>query len=206
MRLYFYIFLTGLIAASLIMFAIAVAWRVLPQHRDRAEPYLRNLAWAGLVVTLCMVIFVTHFPMPDDFGAYCEAHWRARPNLDPLFSWHELIWHVERRSEIDLIRIITSGTAVQFGLNLFMLAPCAFFLRAGWRHGIWTALAIGFGTSLAIETSQLTGIFGIMPCAYRTFATEDLWANTLSAVMGWFAFHHIVSPLLKREDKEDTAS
>ena len=206
MKLYFYIFVAWVFAASLIMLAIAGAWRALPQYRDRAEPYLRKLAWAGLIVTLCVVIFVTHFPMPDDFGAYCEAHWRARRNMDFLHTWHELNWHIERRGEIDLIRIITSGTAVQFGLNLFMLAPCAFFLRAGWRHGLWTALAIGLGTSLAIETSQLTGIFGIMPCAYRTFATEDLWANTLSAVMGWVAFHHIVSPLLKREDKEEAVS
>lgn len=202
MKLYFYIFLAGLIAACLVVFAVSFAWRAFPQHRERAEPILRKLAWAGLAVTLAMVMFVTHFPMPDNFDAYCQAHWRAKPNMDPLHTWNALSELAGRRSDISFFRIATSGLAVQFGLNLFMLAPVAFFLRAGWKHGFLTALAIGFATSLIIETSQLTGIFGLMPCAYRTFAAEDLWANTLSAVAGWFAMHHIISPLLKRGDKD----
>ena len=201
LRLYFYIFLIGLFAAAIIMLAAAIAYRRYPQHRDKAEPLLRKFAWGGLIVTMGMVIFVTNFPIPSDFEAYCALTGRARPNLNTFHTWVAFTMWFENEDNISFYRIVTSGFTIQFVLNLFMLAPPAFFLRAGWRHGVWTALVIGFATSLAIETTQLTGVWGLMPCPYRTFATEDLWANTLSALMGWFALHHIVSPFLKREDE-----
>lgn len=48
-------------------------------------------------------------------------------------------------------------------------------------------LFAAFGTSLAIELTQLTGIWGYYDCAIRTFDAEDIFNNTLGAVLGWGA-------------------
>ena len=60
-----------------------------------------------------------------------------------------------------------------------MVANVAFFVPLGfiagrllrWRFAM--TLAAGFGTSLLIETAQLTGLFGLYPYAYRMFDVLD---------------------------------
>src|SRR5699024_783337 len=53
-------------------------------------------------------------------------------------------------------------------------------------------VAAGFGVSLAIELTQLTGNWFTYPCAYRLFDTDDLIANTVGAAIGVVA-----APLLR---------
>lgn len=72
-----------------------------------------------------------------------------------------------------------------------MVANVAFFVPLGfiagrmlrWRFA--PTLALGFGTSLLIETAQLTGLFGLYPYAYRMFDVLDLLCNTTGAAVGW---------------------
>ena len=74
-----------------------------------------------------------------------------------------------------------------------MVANVAFFVPLGfiagrllrWRFAM--TLAAGFGTSLLIETAQLTGLFGLYPYAYRMFDVLDLFCNTAGAAVGWGA-------------------
>jgi hypothetical protein len=51
-------------------------------------------------------------------------------------------------------------------------------------RGILVALVAGFGLSLLVETTQITGVWGLYPCAYRFFDVGDLMTNTLGAVVG----------------------
>lgn len=60
------------------------------------------------------------------------------------------------------------------------------------------ALLIGFGTSLAIELTQVTAVWGLFPCNYRLFDVDDLLANTLGAVIGFMA-----APVLRHLPGQD---
>jgi uncharacterized RDD family membrane protein YckC len=75
--------------------------------------------------------------------------------------------------------------------NVALLVPLGVFLRRWWRRGFWTTTLVGLGLSLAFELTQLTGIWGLYPCPYRTFDVDDLMANTLGAALGW-----IIAPLI----------
>jgi glycopeptide antibiotics resistance protein len=57
------------------------------------------------------------------------------------------------------------------------------------RHSIQmrTAVLMGFGLSLSIELTQLTGVWGLYACAYRKFDADDLILNTLGAAIGFAA-------------------
>lgn len=80
--------------------------------------------------------------------------------------------------------LLHNPAVIQVALNVLLFVPLGFFLRALWGRGIITTTAVGFGLTLLIETTQLTGVWGIYPCSYRLFDVDDLLANTAGAVLG----------------------
>ena len=77
-----------------------------------------------------------------------------------------------------------SYAAFQAIFNVVLFIPLGFFVRALLRRGVIVAGLIGFAVSLAIEMTQLTGIWGYFHCAYRVFDVDDLILNTFGAVVG----------------------
>jgi hypothetical protein len=57
-------------------------------------------------------------------------------------------------------------------------------LRLRYRRGPLWSVGVGLSVSLLIETTQLTGIWGLYDCAYRYFDVDDLLLNTSGAVLG----------------------
>ena len=60
------------------------------------------------------------------------------------------------------------------------------FVRHLLNRGFLATVAIGAGVSFLIELTQLTGDWGLYPCAYRYFSTADLITNTIGAGIGAF--------------------
>jgi glycopeptide antibiotics resistance protein len=88
------------------------------------------------------------------------------------------------RAEIGTRALLTNAVFLQVALNVALFVPLGFFVRAIIGRGVVVAGAIGFLTSLLIETTQLTGIWGLYACAYRVFDVDDLLINTAGAVLG----------------------
>lgn len=88
------------------------------------------------------------------------------------------------RAEIGTRALLTDAVFLQVALNVVLFVPLGFFVRAIAGRGVVVAGAIGFLASLLIETTQLTGLWGLYPCAYRVFDVDDLIVNTAGAVLG----------------------
>ena len=73
---------------------------------------------------------------------------------------------------------------LQLLLNILLFVPWGVFWRRFLHRGILTATLSGFAMSVVIESAQLTGLFGIYPCAYRTFDGADIVLNTTGALVG----------------------
>ncbi|MGX6508470.1 VanZ family protein [Rhodococcus sp. SJ-2] len=73
---------------------------------------------------------------------------------------------------------------MQLALNVLLFVPLGFFLRTLGGRGMVTAGAVGLGLSAFIEFTQLTGVWGLYPCAYRVFDVDDLLTNTVGAIAG----------------------
>ncbi len=71
-------------------------------------------------------------------------------------------------------------------LNVLLFVPLGMFVRYLLRRGFLATVAIGAAVSLLIELTQLTGDWGLYPCAYRFFSTSDLITNTVGAGIGAF--------------------
>lgn len=73
---------------------------------------------------------------------------------------------------------------LQAAFNVLLFIPLGFFLRTLAGRGVLVATGIGFGISLLIELTQATGVWGLLPCAYRVFDVDDLLLNTFGAALG----------------------
>ena len=119
------------------------------------------------------------------------------------------------KPQLDFWRFVTdirSGGAkaiFQLAANVVLFVPLGFAISRGFSWGPVRTVLAGFGTSLLVETTQLTGIWGIYEYAYRTFDVDDLLTNTLGTLIGWAiaaAFARLVPHRVEAEALEPTSS
>ena len=134
----------------------------------------------------------TLLPLPDPDDLVCRA-----ALLRPLHFVGDLrdTWN---GSLLDLLR---DPVFLQVALNVALFVPMGVLLRARYRRGVAWAFGLGFSVSLLIETTQLTGIWGLYDCAYRFFDVDDLLFNTSGAVLGSL----LAIPLAQRLPADDDA-
>ena len=117
----------------------------------------------------------TLLPLPDPADIAC------RPALtDPL----QFVDDIRANGTGSVADLLRNPAFLQVVLNVVLFVPLGALLRWRAHRGVVVAAGFGLATSLAIETTQVTGIWGIYECAYRYFDVDDLIANTLGAVAG----------------------
>lgn len=160
-------------ALSFLLFVPFVA----VQYRRRGRLTLGQLAiWAGFLVYAIALWTYTLLPLPtsaDDL--VCVS-----AQLHPL----QFLTDIHEYPAATPGQLARNPALMQVALNIALFAPLGFFLRLIWRRGVIVSTAVGFAISLLIELTQLTGVWGLYPCAYRLFDVDDLIANTLGALIG----------------------
>lgn len=135
----------------------------------------RTLLWAAALIYFWAIWSCTLLPLPDSTsGLQC-----AGTNTDPLQFVDTLRVAVRRPGDP-----LTDPGVLQLALNVLLFIPLGFLVRVLGGRGIPTAVLAGLGTSLLIEFTQLTGVWGIYDCAYRVFDVDDLITNTVGALCG----------------------
>lgn len=86
--------------------------------------------------------------------------------------------------------------------NLLILFPLGVYMRyfRGKQMTFMKMLGLGFLTSLFFELTQLSGLYGIYHCPYRTFNVDDLILNTLGAGLGYLVAPIILALIPKKEN------
>lgn len=158
------------LSVALFMPFLAASFRV----RGRVT-LSRAVLWVALLIAFLALWSYTILPAPlptDDYRC-------TTPNLDILYDLK------------DIVRIQAAGSslianaALQVALlNVLFFIPIGFLVRVMFGWGILRAIAIGLLLSLAVELTQLTGLWGIYPCSYRLFSVADLLHNTVGAAVG----------------------
>ena len=93
---------------------------------------------------------------------------------------------------------------LQMFFNVLLLFPFGVYLRYYFRRPWYQVIILSFLYSLFFELTQLSGLYGIYPHAYRYFEVDDLICNTLGGFLG-FLFTPLFSfmlPSRKRLDQE----
>lgn len=161
--------LGGVVAVLAFVPFVAVSYR-----RRGDLTTVRALLWAGAAVYFWAIWTYTLVPLPDSDAYRC-----AGVNLRPFEFVDEI-----RAAVAVSGRYLTDPVVLQVALNVLLFVPLGFFLRVLGGRGILVAGLVGLGISGIIETTQLTGVWGLFPCAYRVFDVDDLLANTSGALLG----------------------
>lgn len=132
-----------------------------------------------LCVTLTF-LFLTQHPFPAPGSLSCPIP-SAAPQLRPL-RFVETIWRLGQSGAAPL-DYLTNRTLAASAMNFLLCAAIGLTLA---RHvSTWAGIALFSATlTVTVELTQLTGIWGIYPCAYRQFNVDDLLLNMLGVLAG----------------------
>ena len=173
------------IYAAVAIFPLIAAGAALPyvavQYRRHGSLGPGQLILVGLFgLYLVLLAFAVVLPLRPVSPDFCAA-FGVDPRLDPF----HVFTHVsETRQSGGLSAVIRDPDVQDLPLNVLLFIPLGMFVRHLLRRGFLATVAIGAGVSLAIELTQLTGDWGLYPCAYRYFSTADLVTNTIGAGIG----------------------
>ena len=137
-------------------------------------------------VTLFVILFfvvLTQHPFPDPTTLVCPVP-KARPNLIP-FHFAEA-WAWAWRKSHTWTEFLREAPVLSVAMNLLLCGLIGIMLRIHHTR-LRTAAVMGLTLSLAIELTQLTGLWGLYPCAFRKFDIDDLLLNTLGVALGFVA-------------------
>jgi glycopeptide antibiotics resistance protein len=117
----------------------------------------------------------TLLPFPIDNTFACRAR-----QLEVLGSFRPVF----EQGLLGPAQLLHNVAFMQLALNVLLFVPLGFFVRLVLHRGIIVTTILGFAISLAIETTQLTGVWHLYHCAYRVFDVDDLLVNTAGAFVG----------------------
>lgn len=143
-------------------------------RRRGTVTFWRSVGWAALLVSSIAIITYTTLPAPETLDYSCRG-----TQLDPLGDVRAIL-----AEQADGGSILANAALQVVVFNVVFFMPLGFLLRAMFRWGVGRAALLGLAVSLFVETTQLTGIWGLYPCAYRLFSVGDLMTNTTGAVLG----------------------
>ena len=183
----------GPLYAAIAIFPLIAAGAALPyvalQYRRNGSLGAGQLILASLfglyLVGLAFAVVLPLRPVTPDF---CQF-FGVEPRFDPLYIVTEA--RIERAGG-GWSAVVRNGDVQDFVLNVILFLPLGMFVRHLLSRGFLATIAIGAAASLVIELTQLTGDWGLYPCAYRFFSTSDLIANTLGAGLG-----AVLAPILR---------
>lgn len=138
--------------------------------------------WPLVFVTLFFVALTQH-PFPDPSRMACPAP-HTEPRLVP-FAFVMAAWTRWTRLSPGFHWAL-DVTVMAAAMNLVVCMAIGAVLARHAAH-VRTALLFGLSLSLGVEFTQLTGIWGLYPCAYRQFDLDDLILNVLGVVLGFWA-------------------
>ncbi|MFD5213838.1 VanZ family protein [Microbacterium sp. NPDC058345] len=134
----------------------------------------RLLLWFAALVYFWAIWTYTLLPLPEPGSIRCVGM-----ITDPVAIVRDV-----QRAIAAPGSTLTHPAVLQLAFNVLLFVPLGFFLRVLGGRGILVALLVGLGLSLFVETTQLTGVWGLYPCAYRFFDVGDLLTNTTGSVLG----------------------
>lgn len=162
------------------IFLLAALPYLIVRRRRGQQVNLKEVGFIGLLTLYgAGVLAYTFLPLPAVGELVCSPG----ANYPRWF----LGWSIDfaLRENKGLIDALTSMYVLQMLLNILLFVPFGIIARVRWNLAFRPLLFAAFATTLCIELTQITGIWGIYDCAIRTFDAEDIFNNTLGAVVGW---------------------
>lgn len=169
-------------------------------HKYGAVFSFKAVVVYALLLYLLTVFFLVSLPLPSREAVAASAG--MKPQLH-LFAFLGDIAAEQQRDHLQgLSGLLYNKAFLQVAFNVLMTVPLGMLLKWYFQCSWIRAIGVSFLFSLFLEVSQLTGLFGYYPKAYRTFDVDDLLANTLGGLCGAILIFPLIRWLPKREQMD----
>lgn len=191
----------ALLVFPFVAFLLTIPFLIHEYQKYGAIPLFKSIIFYSLILYLIAAYFMVILPLPS------KAFVSKLPSIPLQFHPFNFINDIRLTSfKIktlkDLLNFLNKPTVYTILFNFLLTMPFGFYLRYFFKKKWYQTIIYSFFLSLFFELTQLTGLYGYYPKAYRLFDVDDLIINTIGGLLG-----HIFSPLLmlflpKREELE----
>ncbi len=169
------------VAGGLLVFVVLLVPVLVVQYRRYGRPSPRRVGTvsAGCVYAVALLAY-TLLPLPDH-RANCNLYGQVPLQLVPGTVFGDI---ENAAAGGGVLAVLTAQPTVQLVLNVVLFVPFGLLVRRFAGRGVLTSTVAALATSLLIEVTQGTGLWGIYRCRYRVADVDDLMANTAGALVG----------------------
>ena len=192
---------TAFLIFPLLAFLITLPYLLIQYHKYGSVPLIRSSIVYTFILYLLTAYFLVILPLPS------KEEVLAMPNKVPqLIPFTFLGDFVEAFKDASgVLSFLKSPIVYTTLFNIAITIPFGIYLRYYFKKKWYTTIIYTFLLSLYFEITQLTGLYGLYPKAYRLFDVDDLIINTLGGFIGYL-ITPIVTIFLPDRDEIDKIS
>ena len=191
---------TAIFIFPFLAFLITIPYLLFEYHKYGSVPFIRSSIVYTFILYLLVAYFLVILPLPSQ---EMVIHMTPKdPQLIPFSFVNDFINTINESRGFNFLRDPIIYTVL---FNIILTVPFGIYLRYYFKKKWYIVTIYTFFLSLFFELTQLTGLYGIYPKAYRLFDVDDLIVNTLGGILG-FIITPLVTIFLPNRDKIDAIS
>ncbi len=192
---------TAFLIFPLLAFLITLPYLLIEYHKYGSVPLIRSSIVYTFILYLLTAYFLVILPLPSKEQVLAMP--TKVPQLIPFAFLGDFIDAFKSASGI--LAFFKSPIVYTTLFNIAITIPFGIYLRYYFKKKWYTTIIYTFLLSLFFELTQLTGLYGLYPKAYRLFDVDDLMVNTLGGFIGYL-ITPIITIFLPNRDEIDKIS
>ena len=192
---------TAFLIFPLLAFLITLPYLLIQYHKYGSVPLIRSSIVYTFILYLLTAYFLVILPLPSKEEVLTMP--TKTPQLIPFDFVGDFVETFKQTSGV--LSFLKSPIVYTTLFNIAITVPFGIYLRYYFKKKWYTSIIYTFLLSLYFEITQLTGLYGLYPKAYRLFDVDDLFINTLGGIIGYL-ITPIVTIFLPARDEIDKLS
>ena len=192
---------TAFLIFPFLAFLITLPYLLLQYHKYGSVPLIRSSIVYTFILYLLTAYFLVILPLPSKEEVLMMP--TKIPQLIPFDFVGDFVEAFKETSGV--LSFLKSPIVYTTLFNIAITIPFGIYLRYYFKKKWYTTIIYTFLLSLYFEITQLTGLYGLYPKAYRLFDVDDLIVNTLGGLIGYL-ITPIVTIFLPDRDEIDKIS
>ena len=178
---------TAFLIFPFLAFLITLPYLLVQYHKYGSVPLIRSSIVYTFILYLLTAYFLVILPLPSKEEVIAMP--TKVPQLIPFAFLGDFVTSFKEASSV--VTFLKSPIVYTTLFNIAITIPFGIYLRYYFKKKLSTTIIYTFLLSLYFEITQLTGLYGLYPKAYRLFDVDDLIINTLGGVLGY-----LITPLV----------
>ena len=178
---------TAFLIFPFLAFLITLPYLLVQYHKYGSVPLIRSSIVYTFILYLLTAYFLVILPLPSKEEVIAMP--TKIPQLIPFSFLGDFVTYFKEANSI--LTFLKTPIVYTTLFNIAITIPFGIYLRYYFKKKLSTTIIYTFLLSLYFEITQLTGLYGLYPKAYRLFDVDDLIINTLGGVLGY-----LITPLV----------